>query len=58
MMPLTKQRNLKKGDKIIPMRGFHQEHRLRIFFKENDVKEDIDTFLTQYSEAFNNAYSI
>lgn len=57
MMPLSKQRNLKKADKILPLRIFHQEQRLRMFFKEQDIKEDLEIYIDAYSQVFHRVKS-
>jgi hypothetical protein len=48
LMPLSKERNLRKSYAVLPCRVFLQEQRLREFKKQFDVDEDFDMFLQSY----------
>lgn len=52
LMPLERFANIKKGSTLQPARIFYQEQRLRLFFKENDMSENLDDYLNKYSKKF------
>ena len=52
LMPLEKHANMKKGALCQPPSIFYQEQRLRLFFKENDISENLDEYLNSYSKKF------
>jgi hypothetical protein len=55
LMPLPKELNARKSDKIYPYRVLYQEHRLRKFFHENTIVEDLEDYLMRYSLYFKRA---
>lgn len=52
LIPLEKDANLKKATHLYTSRVFYQEQRLRLFFKENDISENLDGYLDKYSKKF------
>lgn len=58
LMPLVKEMNRKKADKIVPCRIFHQEVQLKKFVEEHlDLKNDVNEYLMVYSEYFSESLS-
>lgn len=49
LMPLHKDRNLRKASHLQPSRVFYQEHRVRIFCKQNNLDDGIDEYMHKYA---------
>jgi hypothetical protein len=52
LMPLQRIHNIKKATKLEPFRVFYQETKLRAFFAQYEVEEDLETYLTEYNDKF------
>jgi hypothetical protein len=57
LMPLDKLRNIHKGSLVLPYRVFHQERKLREFFKNNIINDSLTNYLKEYTDHFNNSYN-
>lgn len=52
LMPYYKRYNISKSNKILPIRVWFQESRLRAFSKLESISEDMDEFIQTYSYYF------
>lgn len=52
LMPLYATQNLKKSDKLVPCRVFHQEQRLRAFAKTDKITDVVFPYIEQYAIKF------